>query len=176
MNEIGRSMPWLDREIAYEEMWRILRVLQTRKSADRTEWPIPAVIGAPGCGKTRFMAEAIRHPHPSVAQFFPNLATSTSLTTTEDFAKTNGAQHKIAVRLLYHYFIEEHSAQNTGLIKDSVDLVLQQFSESRINLNEALRHILCHIRHTRGLKDNEPLNLVISIDEFNKVAKRTCAN
>jgi hypothetical protein len=104
-------MPWLDREIAYEEMWRIFRLLQTRKSADRTEWPIPSVIGAPGCGKTRFLAEAIRHPHPSVAEFFPNLAhihvtyNNGCNPSMEDFAKNPGAQHSIAVRLLYHYFI-----------------------------------------------------------------------
>jgi hypothetical protein len=67
------------------------------------------VVGTPGSGKTRFIAEVLKQPHPSMAEHFPNYlhlhATYNNGNDMTDLDKKAPARC-FALRMLYHYFME----------------------------------------------------------------------
>ncbi len=171
INPVGRRLTFMDRNELYEQIWQTFLTEKNSSTTDRTKWPLQAIVGTPGSGKTRFMAEVLHQPHQSVAKHFQHYlyihATYNNGNEVTDIDRKAPARC-LALRLLYHYFIE--GPPNVCLDDVFGDLyeLTKPLDESSFSIRTALALIREDYILTHNLGDDVTFNIAIGLDEYNK--------
>jgi len=161
----------MDRDDIYKMVWDKFVEFSRLKTKDRTKWKILAVAGTPGSGKTRFIAEVLKKPHHSTVEHFNNYlyihATYNNGNEVTPLDVRSPAR-SFALRLLFHYFIEE---ERFGSIRASRALyeLDNKLQGEQVEISDALNLIRKHFIKSNHLADNAMVNIGLGIDEYNKL-------
>ena len=168
IDTIGKTFPYVECIDLIEQLWKKYDKQRSQESKDRNNFPIPACIGCPGIGKTRFLIESLSYPHHSVQHNFTNychiLVTFNNGKDPTTSEISMGAEKSIAVRLLYRYFIETSDTQKINLKQ-----LFAMLENRKVTLVEVLTLIRLDIIKQRKLDKNAMVHLAIGVDEFNKL-------
>ena len=169
-------MAFLDREALYKQVWDEFNVQRKLCTADRKCWKMVACVGTPGSGKTRFLAEVLKAPHPLVASHFRNYAhihaTYNNGNETTQWDLTLPPNQSFATRLLYHYFVE-HRGVNPKCISSFFNEVGEKTEYHWVDFYTALTLIRDDVIAQQKLDCRETVHVAIGVDEFNKLLPST---
>lgn len=158
-------MFFMERHDLCKLVWDEFRSEQAVNAHDRA-FSFLAIVGTPGSGKTRFVAEALKQPHPSVAEHFAHYL---HLHTT--YNNGNGMTQLdvqdparcFALRLLHHYFTE--GAVRLREFLATLYKATLGLGDSGFSLDTALEIIREDYIRTNKLEANTVVNIAIGVDE-----------
>lgn len=173
-------MPLKDRETTQKKVWKYFSKDQKSLDSnfrDRNVRPLFAVVGTPGSGKTRFMAEVLKQPHPSVAAQFQNyMHIHATYNNGNEFVASIDGRNSVcgfALRILYHHFIETTVGERfQDQFRKMFKAIEKCVDVEEFDIPKALQLIREDYVHTNKLGLTAVVTIAIGFDEYNKFLPR----